>query len=406
MDGLLSRVGHMTSPRSLLALSLMLSVLSAGGGRGTLAYFTSTAVSSSLTFSSGIVDLNANSTTAVSATALTWDSNAGGTNCTTLALETGANDTTAQRMVPGQFCVAPLTIGNTATNAVDAWMRIRLVRDTTATDTTTTALNDRLRFYMSEYAGTGDRSGAQTSDCTPTSFRPTPALSANLYTTADTAGAVTIADTTATAKSTSIIADANVTTNVNRSAVRALGEIGKNIGQHPGMFAPGDTTAGSYFDTAAGTVFNPATSTVIPEVAAKGLGLVGGANGGVTEASFVTGADSTVGTGRNAFNLVGNDEATNPRKIGTPTLANGSRAYSTNTEAELTAGTTRYYCAGIFFPSDTGVGGTASASTYGSTTLQSSVTAVNSFGDNLAASTSNAYRVVVTAAQKAGRSVN
>src|SRR6266542_3402958 len=282
MDGLLKRVGVLTSPRSLLGLSLMLSLVSASGGRGTLAYFTSSAASQSMTFSSGQIDIT--SSTLPTSAGISWNTSGGGTDCKTLQPETNANDTTAQAMVPGQFCVAKVTISNAATNAVDAWMRIRLVRDTTATDTTTTALNDRLRFYMSEYRGDSTLASNGTvrdANCTTTNFQPTSALTANVYTTADTTTTVTIADTTATGKSSSVIADGLISGSTYRYAFRSLGEVGKSVGQHPGMFAPADTTAGSYFN--GGAVFDGTAAPTKLTPAAKGLGLVGGANNAAAE---------------------------------------------------------------------------------------------------------------------------
>jgi hypothetical protein len=372
MDGILSRVGLMTSPRSLLALSLMLSVLSASGGRGTLAYFTSSAASGSLTFSSGQIDITPS--TLPASASMSWNTSGGGTDCKTLTLETNATDTTAQAMVPGQFCVAKVTISNTATNAVDAWMRIRLVRDTTAVDTTTQALNNRLKFYMSEYATGG--ATAQTNDCTTSTFIPT----------ASTA----LTGTAATGKSNSVIADGAVTGGT-RAALTALGAGGKNIGTHPTIFAPADTTATTYFGT---------TTETQPAAAQSGLAIVAGAGSATNETTFSTLADTT----RNAFNLVGNDEVTNPRKTGNGTTLNGNRVFSSNTEAELLAAATRYYCAAIFFPSDVGVVAANGDITPAGTVT--SITDLNTKGDNAAKNTSLSYRLIVTAAQKAGRSAN
>jgi hypothetical protein len=90
---------------------------------------------------------------------------------------------------------------------------------------------------------------------------------------------------------------------------------------------------------------------------------------------------------RNAFNIVGNDEVTNPREINNSNAPNGTRANGTLPEANLAKQTSRYYCAALFFPSDT------------------DPSAGNATGDNAAATGSLTYHLVVTAAQQASRSV-
>jgi len=374
MDGILSRVGLMTSPRSLLALSLMLSVLSAGGGKGTLAYFTSSVVSENLTFSSGYIDV-AGSTVPTSAS-FKWNTSGGG-NCKTIQLDTNATDTTAQAMVPGQFCVAPITITNSTPSAgsahgVDAWMRVRLVRDTTATDATTQALNDRLKFYMHEFAS----STARDSACTTTGYAPS--------STAAVTGA-----TAAVGKSTQKIQPTGGT------PLTSLGDEGKNIGQHPGMFGPADTTASAYFQ--ANTAFSSLSAGVVPTTSQSGLHIVDGANNAV----FEGGMNTTRTSARNAFNLIGNDEVTNPRKLTSSTTANGTEGYSTNDEATIAANSSKFYCAAMFFPSDFALG----ANSFSGVAVNS-LTDLNSKGDNAARAASLQYRLVVTAAQKAGRSSN
>lgn len=364
MDGLLSRAGLMTSPRALLALSLMLSVLTMNGGKGTLAYFTSSAVSQSMAFSSG--EINISGSTVPQSAGISWSSTAGGTNCATLALDTSAQDTTAGAMVPGQFCVAKVTITNTTgvNGGNDAWMRIRLIRDTTENTTATQALNDRLKFYMSELADLS----TQNSTCTTSGFAP--------------ASSIALAGSAAVGKSNSVISAG--------SPISTLTQGGKNIGKHPTTFAPADTSATNYFNTDPNAVTSLTAAT-------GGLGLGYGAGGTIDESLMNTAGAYTV---RNAFNIVGNDQVTNPRDSA-GTALHGTSGYSTNGEASLAAGQSRFYCAAIFFPSDTGTGGLNSAS---GGTPPTTFTELNAYGDNVAKSGSVTYRLLVTAAQKAGRS--
>jgi hypothetical protein len=165
---------------------------------------------------------------------------------------------------------------------------------------------------------------------------------------------------------------------------------------------------------------------------------------------------STALATRNAFNLIGNDEVTNPVAMGIttgtnnsfdPTTSsttaltprNGTEPHGTNQEAEVQKGAKRYYCVGVFFPSDTdralptvyASDGTNEfiPTAYDSTTGQwtdcftsnpalaptgcaslgtgaQALTAANGKGDNAAGLGQVQYYLVVTAAQKTGRTTN
>src|SRR5688572_8539679 len=165
----LKSLGSFASPRSLLAMSLVVGSLSGLAGRGTLAFFTSQKVSDANAFSGGTVDIaglltSTGSTASVLTTSVFAWNTAGasgtGTSTNCAHINNTLTDIQGQRMAPGHYCVAPIDIYNTNTNALDAWMRLRLVRSTSVgaaasaeEDAAIEALNDRLKFYMHEYTG-------------------------------------------------------------------------------------------------------------------------------------------------------------------------------------------------------------------------------------------------------------
>jgi hypothetical protein len=282
-----------------------------------------------------------------------------------------------------------------------------------------------------------------------------------------------------------------ISTGVSRTALSSVGDLGKNIGAHPGISAvtpklTNDPTAdntnnassnsyGAAQDDVVLGLVDATAETGVPAsgaysattrtggtaavtsnaTSANGLRIrEGNGNAAPTESNMVT----TLGSTRDAFNLLGNDEVTNPTHAGTGaggttgtevstssstfTNPNGSNPHGSNAESEILKGQTRYYCAAIFFPADTDqnfstvyasaaagngtvlnkvfpltyntttnqwnycVGGTAGATCASLGTADTALTAANTKGDNAATLGSNTYYMVVTAAQKAGRTVN
>jgi len=448
-------------------------------GRGTLAFITSSVVSPGHTFSLGVVDITASSLPTT--TAFGWTTTAAGSNCSNVFSGGTSTYDLTQAMTPGMYCVAPLTISNANANSDDAWMRIRLVRATGSTSAANEALNDRLKFYMSEYTAASEANALaiQGSDCNTSNFKPT--WSASVGGT----GAGPFADVFGT--SIARIADKSFTSPAigNRTAVTSLSDptntgIGRNIGAHPGMSAvtpkstntassgiasnAGNVSTNAYGagqasdvlalvnatdeDTAASASFTTfsGTSAVDYVPASKnGLRLFAGTDptaAAPTEANMVTATTATVST-RNSFNVVGNDEVTNPVKTGP--AANGTEPHGSNAEAQILKGTTRYYCVAVFFPSDTDKSFSTvyAASALGSGTVlqryfptgsrlqvtsplglqwrdcttaagiadttnctrlaNDAINAANGKGDDAAALGSLTYYLTITAAQKAGR---
>jgi hypothetical protein len=224
-------------------------------------------------------------------------------------------------------------------------------------------LNHRLRFFMHEYtAGTGRTAAAyQAADCTTANYRPVPPI-------------------TGTARSTATIPDVADAAQGSRTALLAVGAGGKNVGRHPGIASPADSAvtalANTGFGLSAGTGVGtpPATSAVF----------------GTGEAGFSTNmsTDPASPTTYNAYNLIGNDEVTNPRLVSNSNTPNGTRPAGTLLDAQLKALATRYYCVAIYFPSD------------------SDVTASNGTGDNAASGSSVTYYLTISASQQSKRTVN
>jgi len=218
-------------------------------------------------------------------------------------------------------------------------------------------MNHRLRFYMSEYITGSGRTAAQyqAADCNTNSYRP-------------------VSPVVRTAKSTATIPDVSDTTNGSRTSLLTVGPGGKNIGKHPGTSLPADPAVagmlGTGFALSAGT-----TSAAAPTESAT------------LDTSNMSTDPSSPAT-YNAFNLIGNDEVTNTRHLLNSNLDNGTRPGGYLLDAQLLAGGVRYYCAAIYFPSDT------------------DLTAGNGLGDNAAAGATLTYHLMVTAAQQFMRSVD
>ena len=328
----------------------MLGLAAQQAHRSTLAFYISSGASATNSFESGIVDLagtySGSTASSLPTTAFSWSSSGTSGDCATLLPGTVIAN---QAMAPGSYCVHPITLHNTNLLSADAWLRMRLVRQTPAGSAAADALNNLLRVYMAEYSAGSGRTAAQyqTDDCTAAAFRPVPPVAG-------------------TAKSTATIANVTSAVTGNRTALGTLGQGGKNFGSHPGTSLPADAA--------------------VTALAGSGLGLGGGTGFGPAEATMVT--DPAVPASYNAFNLVGNDEITNPRRISDTNVSNGTRSGGSNAEAEILARSSRYYCVAIFYPSDT------------------DLTVSNGAGDNLAQSGNVAYHLVVGASQKAGRTVN
>jgi hypothetical protein len=380
--------GHV---RPLLALALVLGMLALQVERSTLAVPGFTVDVPSNQFTGGVVDLNcsvnpASSTCSSlpSSVAFTWSSTgAGSTDCANVL--TGL-DVRTQAMVPGHYCAGKVTIANNHPDSIDAWLRIRLVRRTPAGTADVEALNNRLRLYMSEYtAGTARTAAAyQAADCTAQGFRPNGTQS--------TASIPNVADAV----------------NGSRTALTALTAAGKNIGAHPGVSSPADSAVTALLgqglllvDGSGAAPFNPIPPTPQPlPTATPNWTPTPGSAPTATPTPVVPPAPSATPTvvyqpgnmttslgARNAFNLVGNDEIHNPRRVTDPTATAGTRANGTNAEAGLPRLSVRYYCVGVFFPSDT------------------DQSVANGVGDNAAAGASLTYHIVVDAVQQANNIV-
>src|SRR5262249_18375597 len=82
-----------------------------------------------------------------------------------------------QAMLPAFYCVTPVTIRNTSSRALDAWLRVRLYRQS-GFSTSNEAFNRRLTVYMSEYQEVGGTLSPpraaliQSNDCKAQFFRP------------------------------------------------------------------------------------------------------------------------------------------------------------------------------------------------------------------------------------------
>lgn len=309
-------------------MTLVLAFAAEHAQRSTLAFYTSSFASQPNAFGAGVVDVSASG---LPTTVFSWSTSGTTGNCATVLPGTPI---LTQGITPGSYCVHAVTLRNTHASSGSAWMRLRLVRQTPSGTAQTDALNNQLRVYMSEYTGV-TAATLQSTGCNTTNFKPVPPVAG-------------------TATSDSVIANTP-----NRIALTTLGPSGKNIGTHPGT---------------------PVTS-----LAGTGLGLTTGP--GVAPAEGTMSTDSTATATYNAYNLVGNDEITNPTRSDLVT-SNGTRPGGTNAESEILAQSSRYYCFGIFYPSDTGL------------------TQANLTGDNAAQNGSVTYHLVLSAAQKAGRTVS
>ena len=359
MRALLSRFQRASRARTLFGLALCLGLLTSSVGDASLAATSYELLTEASVFQSGTVDIagliaGSTASTLPSSTAFSWNTSGAGTDCASIFT---LLDTTTQAMSPGHFCVAKITLRNTNPKSIDAWFRMRLVRATLAGGTQVEALNNRLRLFMHEYTSGSARTAAQyqTADCTTTSYRPVPPIAG-------------------TARSSATIANVTSSTNGSRTALLTVGPEGKNVGTHPGTSMPADPAVAALANTGFGLRAGTAAAAAPSESA-------------VFDSSNMSTDPASPAT-YNAFNLVGNDEVTNTRRLLNSNTPNGTRPGGTLLDAELLAGQTRYYCAALFFPSD------------------SDLTAANGAGDNAAASASLTYYVSVAAGQQLLRSVN
>ncbi len=318
--------------QSILALLALMGLLTTFVGHGTLAYFSSGVVGAANSFSGGVLDISGSlsgSTASVLPNAsfswtVTGASNGyaadgttalpGGVQSVCRNLLSGADTGRGQPMVPGQFCVAPVDVNNSNAAAVDAWMRMRLYRATASGTPANEALNSRLRFFMHEYTGgttgvAGTNKSTRDSDCVTSAYKPDATTSAGK------------------------IASGVVSTPVRRDALTSLGDGGKSVG----------TFSGDIYQSGA------LDSTNTTALSGTGLAVAEGGGAAPSEANMITAS----GASRTAFNLVGNDEVTNP--VTGASAPNGSNPNGTQAEAQLNAAARRYYCAAIFFPSNTDI---------------------------------------------------
>ena len=482
-------LASIASPRSLLAVAIVLGSLTGISGRGTLAFFTSQAVSAPSTFVGGTVDiaglLSGSGSTASQLTTsiFSWDASgargggaAGLADCQNINTDTSASllDVTSQRMTPGHYCVAKIDLYNTNTQSIDAWIRMRIVRATAVNATTDSqlnaaneALNDRLRFYLHEYTGategvTGNQA-FRNANCTTASFKPTWSGPTDNTATAGVAYDYNSVPGTSYGLIPSMTSQTGAGySNASRAPLTSLGEIGKNLGAHPGISAvtinDSDNTApykaGQATDVL-GLVNATVETSAVSQASANGLRLRKGTSADGTGAAAVAdqapteGNMSTALAARNSYNLIGNDEISNPVRQSAQTTNNGTEAHGTVAEATLAAGGKRFFCAAIFFPIDTdhslstvysgtdsvgsaaGLGrtyatsytagqyancaadviaapptGTATAGCASLGRADAGLTAANGKGDNAAAGGNVKYYLTVSASQKAGRTVN
>lgn len=359
MRTVLTRLQRASRTRTLLGLTLCLGLMTSSVGDATSAAGGYELVTDPSVFQSGTVDIagllaGSTASTLPNSTAFSWTTGGAGTDCASVFTLV---DTTSQAMAPGHFCIAKVTIRNTNSKSVDAWFRMRLVRATASGGSQVEALNNRLRFFMHEYTAGSARTALQyqTADCTVTNYRPVPPLAG-------------------TARSTATIATVTSATNGNRTALLVVGPEGKNLGKHPGISSPADSGVAALANTGFGLRAGTASAAAPTESA--------------TFTSSNMSTDPSNSATYNAFNLVGNDEVTNTRRLLESNTPNGTRPGGNLLDGELLAGQTRYYCAALYFPSD------------------SDVTAANGSGDNSASGASLTYYVAVAAGQQFGRSVN
>ncbi len=132
------------SPRILLFTLMAIGILAPQAGGGTFAYFTSSATGGANQFQGGTLEIG---TSTLTTTSFAWTTSKGGNNCgTTLAAGTLISN---QKMTPGDFCNAPLTIINSGD--IDAWLRVRIVRSA-GSGANAGNLNRALMLYMHQYS--------------------------------------------------------------------------------------------------------------------------------------------------------------------------------------------------------------------------------------------------------------
>jgi predicted ribosomally synthesized peptide with SipW-like signal peptide len=140
--------------RVLLTLALVLGVLGAQGGTGTLAYYAGSATSPNNIFAMGKLDISASKLASGKGESITFSTD----GTTTSGADCDRYDRPGtiiadQPLTPGVYCVGTLTINN-STSTIFSWLRVRLVRTTgsTVAGHPDRVLNETLKLYVNEIA--------------------------------------------------------------------------------------------------------------------------------------------------------------------------------------------------------------------------------------------------------------
>ena len=243
MDSLRKRIGALTSPRAVLGLLLALGSIAGQGGRGTMAYFTSSIGSATAqAFQAGTLTATTSTFGTGSnfdGTSYGWTTTNPGANCKVInhAADTAQAAIATQGLVPGGYCWAPITLINSGN--VDAYGRLRFVNLADASGSAPSmSMMNKLVFFINEY----DSLANQANDCndgTPT-YQPSNETSAATIS-APNASATTLLNVSPTAGV--IIGQTDATTAGTRGA----------MGIAPGSFSVTPPTeasmgASSYFN--------------------------------------------------------------------------------------------------------------------------------------------------------------
>lgn len=203
-------IRSLANPRLLAGMVLLFGLASVQGGRGTLAYFTSTAVSADNIFTAGKIDVSTSALSSGTGATFTFSTGTATTaDCDLSGNSLNSATFTNTQFTPGVYCTGKLTIANSGSTA-DAWLRMRLVRKSGSTTGVDQALNDKLKLYVREIP-TASLGGA--SSCAKATFNPTSAATTynavNLATGVPLDG-VTFATLGLTANSTNSTAEASM----------------------------------------------------------------------------------------------------------------------------------------------------------------------------------------------------
>jgi hypothetical protein len=377
-----SLTAALAKPRGLAAMGLLYGLMASQGGRGTLAYFTSTAVGSNNVFTAGTVDITSTAMSSGTGTALTFDTGGVGTaDCALAGTDVVGTLIENQPMVPGAYCSGKITVTNAST--VDSWLRLRIVRTARGTATPSNSLNDKMKIYMRELTGTG---------------KATDTCKASIVVT-NAVGTTTVTVTTATNHGLA-----------NGDRVNISGSTGMTglDGTHT-IASVTPTTFDVTPSAAASGTYNANSAKITAQWTASSVGAFGPTNA----ASVVTGRDqitrgaglnldgTTLGTGGLLIDQVGTSATeagmvtsgggniTAANLIGNDTVSGNTAATGATDATVLATGTgTRYFCVALHLPSSA----TTDLTVAGNTT-----------NDNTVVGGSNTYAFVFTAAQKAGR---